>query len=483
VVDFRTQVAVGVGWTALQKWLVRLTGLLTFVVLSRLLTPAEIGLVALALAVVWMLGVIADLGASAFLVQTRDWDDTTRNTVFWTALAASVAAMSVLMAGSAPLAALLGEPRLRPVLLALAPVLVLNAAGAVPTAVLTRELRFRQLALREGCATVAGAAIGVLMAFGGAGVWSLVAQTAVQATVACALVFWSSRWRPGVAVSGTALRQLGRFGGPLLGVNVLQSLRDRGELFLLGSLLGVDALGYWTVAVRLLGVVADLSVAVLDVVALPVFAARRDEAARFARAFESAVSSTQVLLVPALVVLAVTSPVLVPWAFGEVWQPAVLPAQVLCLGYGVAGLAYFNRAALLAHGRSGTELALTAPLLAVHTAMVIVIAPFGLTALAWGGAAEALLSVLVGALVLRGTVGITPRSLDRGSRVVVSGAVASVVGLAVADVVPGGTLVATLVGTVAALAFFALLLWVTNAELVRQVKADARRMVQGRTAV
>src|SRR3954471_23993262 len=147
--EFRTAVAVGVGWTAAQKWLVRIAGVLTFVVLSRLLSPADIGLVALALAFLGVLGVVADLGAATFLVQTRSWDEKTRSTTFWTTLGFSVAATGLVVVLAAPLAGLLGEPRLAPVFQALAPILVLNVTSAVPSAILQRELRFRELALRE----------------------------------------------------------------------------------------------------------------------------------------------------------------------------------------------------------------------------------------------------------------------------------------------------------------------------------------------
>ena len=108
--QFRTAVAVGVGWTAAQKWLVRISGVLTFVVLSRLLGPADIGLVALALAFLGVLGVVADLGAATFLVQTRSWDERTRNTTFWMTLGLSLAATALVVVLAAPLASLLGEP-------------------------------------------------------------------------------------------------------------------------------------------------------------------------------------------------------------------------------------------------------------------------------------------------------------------------------------------------------------------------------------
>lgn len=481
--ELRTTVAAGVGWTAAQKWLVRIAGVLTFVVLSRLLSPADIGLVALALAFLGVLGVIADLGAATFLVQTRSWDEATRSTTFWTTLGLSVLASACVVVVAGPLASLLHEPGLTPVVRALAPILVINAASGVPSAILQRELRFRELALREMVSALVAAVAGVGLAVAGAGVWALVAQSGVQAFVASVLVWRMSTWRPTRQVSRTAFTELRKFGGPVLAINILQSVRDRLEQFLLGALVGVAALGYWTVAVRLLALLVDVSVAVLDSVALPVFAAARTTPDRFRRAFEAAQASTQMVLVPALALLAVGSPVLLPLAFGPHWGPAVVPAQVLCLAYGVAGLAYFNRAALLAHGRSGVELGLTSASLVIHVVLVVAVAPLGLTALAWAFTGEALVTVLLGAFALRRTLGVDPGTLARAARVVGCGALAVAAALLAMHVVPLGPIGAVLTGLAVTAAVLAGTLWWTNAELLRQLADDGRRLLGRRTAV
>jgi O-antigen/teichoic acid export membrane protein len=484
VVSVRQQIAAGVGWTALQKWIVRFAGILTFVVLSRLLTPSEIGLAALALAVVGALGVIADLGASTFLVQARTCDQATKSTVFWTALAGSGVAAGLLVLAAAPLTQLLQEPRLLPMVQALAPVLVLNALGAVPAAILQREMRFRAMAVRETAATIAAAVVGAGLAARGAGVWALVLQSLVQAAVSAVLVWQMSGWRPSWEVSWDALRELRRFSGPLLGVNMMQAVRDRLDQFLLGAVLGVHALGLWAVAVRLLTVLADVSVAVLDTVALPLFSASRESRERFQRVLESAMASAQVLLVPALVCLAVTSPVLIPWMFGSQWAAAVPPAQVLCLGYGIAGLAYFNRAALLSHGRSGVELALTGGFLVLHVTAVVLVAPLGLTALAWAGVAEACLTVVVGALILRATLGTRLHTLVRSFRVVVVGVLAAAAAVAVSEWTSGWSGQTTRLSASGAMALVVLAvgMYGTNRALLRDVVADVRGLATRRPA-
>jgi O-antigen/teichoic acid export membrane protein len=208
-----------------------------------------------------------------------------------------------------------------------------------------------------------------------------------------------------------------------------------------------------------------------------VFAAARTSADRFRRAFEYALSATQVLLVPALALLAVVSPVVIPWAFGPQWGASIPPAQVLCLAYGIAGLAWFNRAALLSHGRPGVELGLTATALVVHLGLVVAVAPLGLTALAWAFVAEAVVTVLLGTVVLRQTLDLGAATLARAVRVVGSGVLAVAAALGAMQVLALGPVPGVLVGGAVTVAVLAAGVRLTNGALLHQLADDARRLV------
>lgn len=473
--DLRTQAAVGVAWTALQKWLIRLTGLATFVVLSRLLSPREIGLAALALAVIAVTSALGNLGAAPFLVQTDDYDEETRNATFWTTAAVSLVLSGGVFLLAEPLSEALGTPALAPLVQALAPVVFLNGISAVPTGDLLRTLRFRALAVRETAATGCAGVAGVSLAFAGAGVWSLIAQAAVHSVVSSVLIWKMTAWRPGRKVSKKALRALRRFGLPLLAVNIMQSVRDRIEQFLLGSLVGLEALGIWTIATRLLGVLSDVSIAVLDVVALPVLKRASADAARFARALAVASASAQLLIAPALLLLAVGGPAIVPFVFGDRWAPAVLPAQIMCLSYAVAGLAYFTRPALLSRGRTRADFAITASSLTVHVIMVVLVAPLGLVALAWGIAAETVVLVAASAVVVNKTLDVRYGAFFDALKVFLCAIASAVVGLGLSAALPG---VPAVVAASLSIVLFALLAWVTSAPAVREAAADVRRIVR-----
>ncbi|MFC3688990.1 lipopolysaccharide biosynthesis protein [Aquipuribacter hungaricus] len=471
-----------VGWSAVQRWTVRLAGVVTFVVLGRLLEPGEIGLATLAVAVVGLLAVVADLGMTTFLVQADEADRRTTSTVFWTALGLGCTGAGLLALVAGPVAAALDEPDAAPVLRALAGGLVLTSLTVVPAALMLRAMRFRAMAGRGVGAALVSAAVGIGLAVAGAGVWALVAQNLVQNAVSLVWFWVAARWWPSATFSRPALREAWRFGSALLGINLVQALRDRADGVLIGSLGGLDLLGYWAVATRLLGLLHEVTMSVMDHVALPLFVRLRDDLPRFERGYETAGALSTAALAPLVAVLAAVSPVVVPGLFGQQWEPSVLPAQLLAVAYGVGAVGYFNRSALLAFRRSGTAWAVAVGSLVLHVVVLLVAAPAGLPVLAAALGAAQVLTVVGSAVVLRRTVGVGLRAYDRSVRALLCAAVSVGPMLLVTGTVPGWG-GAVLAGTVG-LGIYAGLLWLVDRSLVREGVSDIRGILRRRaTAV
>jgi O-antigen/teichoic acid export membrane protein len=262
----------------------------------------------------------------------------------------------------------------------------------------------------------------------------------------------------------------------------MQMVRDRADAFLIGGLLGPAALGIWTVATRLLVIVSEVSTSVLDAVALPVFSRLREDATRFRQAHGTSVAYTMIFLVPVLAVLAVACPALVPLVFSDQWNAAIPLAQVLCLAYAVGGLGYLNRPVLVSSGRVGVELAVTSSTALLHVAAVAIAAPLGLEVVAWAAVAETLVAVLVGAFALRRAVGIRRPVPAPALRVLLAGLVGTAAGWGVHLVTASsGRWVDLTRPALACAATLALVVYLTNGALVREVARDGRRLLPGRS--
>ena len=421
----RARAARGVVWAAAEKWLVRASTLVGFVILGRLLEPAEFGVVALAMVFITLLTVVTEGGFGIFLVQRPTIDRTVATTTFVVSAGLGLVLAPALALAAPLLADLLDTPALAQVLPALAVALLVASLSVVPASLLQRDLRFRDLAVRQVVATGLSVVVAVVLAFAGAGVWALVAQTLVRSVVAFAVLWWMSDFRPAWTFSRPAAREMLGFGSKSLGIDLLRRVRDEGEAFLVGVLLGTTALGYWTVALRLVTVVVDLFSAVLGRVASPVFARVREDVPRLGRALGSSMAIAGFVMVPVLVVLALTSEHVVPWVFGSQWVPATGVAAVLAFRAVAYALGDFPRVALVVTGAPGAELAVTLGQVCGQVVVLLLVADRGLVAIALALTGWAVLTWPVRALLLHRLHGIGAGTYRQVALVVVCAALAA----------------------------------------------------------
>lgn len=475
--SLRSQVTRGLAWTTSERWLTRLIGLATLVVLARLLDVSDFGLIALATASTGVLQVLAEGGFGAYLVHARSVDQRITSSVHWWALGIAAAATAVLVAAAPLLAGAFDEPQLRLVVMALSPLLVLHAAAIVPMALLQRDLQFKVLAIRQVAGVIVGGAVGISAALAGWGVWALVAHQLVASTISTAILWIRSPWRPSAVFDRRAASDATRYGSNIAVINLATALRDQGEAYLIGSIAGTNALGVWTIAKRLLTLVVELCVTVVSTVALPAFARLRDDRPRLVRAYASAIRSSSVLLLPAIAFLAVTSSALVPLVFGSRWTRSGDLAAILMLAGIFSVLGTLDRSVYLAIGRPGVELRLVMFIIAIHIVTVALFVGSGLTALAWATLIRTALVWPVRAVVLRRVAAIPLRAYTVVLPAVAAAAVQATVMFYVGRALPVGWTALSLQALVGGLVYLAVMTAISPdfRTLARGVRASVRR--------
>ena len=227
-----------VGWVALDKWGARLTSLVVFGILGRLLAPADFGVIALATVFIAFLSVLVDVGFSQALVQRENLDDAHTHTAFWISLGLGVGLGLALFLAATTAGALGSDSVLVPVLQVLSLALPLGALSSVPAALLTREFGFRALAIRRLVATAVGAVVAVWLAASGAGVWALVAQALATSAVGVLVLWRVTPWRPSRRFSRQAASDLMTFGVAVLGIEMIAQANAHVDKLLVGLFLG-----------------------------------------------------------------------------------------------------------------------------------------------------------------------------------------------------------------------------------------------------
>jgi O-antigen/teichoic acid export membrane protein len=341
----------GIFWSFVQKWGRAGLTTITFVILSRLLAPEAFGLVALATAFTVFIELFLDQGFGSAIVQREKLDPEHLDTAFWLNVLTSILMTGGLIAVSGLLGVLFDEPRLASVLRWLSITLILSGLSSTQISILQRKLAFKEFAIRSMVANAVGGIVGIIMAFSGYGVWSLVGQDVASGVVRAIILWRSSDWRPGFKVSKRHYKELVTFGASIVGNNALTVLTKRSDDLLIGYFLGPTLLGFYTIGYQLLLIIIRLVTEVTNSVAFPTFSRIQHQPERMRKAFYKVTQYTSVFAFPVFIGLAVLAPEIVPAVFGEKWAPSIPVMQVLALIGVLQSVLFFNGSVIKASGK------------------------------------------------------------------------------------------------------------------------------------
>ncbi len=372
----------GAAWMGFATWVNQAVALAAFIVLGRLLSPDDFGLVAAASVVLWLLRVLVDQGFGQVLVQRADLTAAHVDTAFWTALATGVA-IAVLTAATAPLVAdLYSLPQLTGVLQALSLVFVFVAFDSTQSALLTREMKFRVQAMRRLGASLVSGAVAIGLAVAGAGVWALVAQTLAYEGLLVVLLWSLVSWRPRRRFSRVEFKELFGFGMRTTLIKVLTNIGAYADNLLIGIVVGAVALGYYVVGFRVVVVINTLIALALTQVVLSAFSRLQHDREALNGALYRATKLTAAISLPVYAGLALVAHPLTVFVFGQKWAPSAPVMQALTLAGFVQCQLIFTTQYAIALGRVGNELRWTAILIGAQLIGFAVAVQIGITAVA-----------------------------------------------------------------------------------------------------
>jgi O-antigen/teichoic acid export membrane protein len=306
-----------------------LTALFSFA-LAAIVGPRDFGTLAMAMIYIQFVQIFLEQGLVATLIQRKDLRSEHLDSVFWMGLGISLALMAMTIVVSPYWAAVNHLPGLSAVICALSLMLPIEGLDIVQRAILQRDMDFKSLSIRTNLAVVAGGVLGLVMAFRGFGVWSLVAQKLLQETVALGLLWRLSPWRPGFRFELASLRELWRVSlSNLLGrVGVFFSGQSDG--LLMGLFFGPMAVGLYQLANRLMSTVLTTTTGSIQVVSLPQFSRFQHQPAQLRESMLACIRLTAIVSVPALIGLSMVSHPLMR-VLGRDWTQAANALQILTL--------------------------------------------------------------------------------------------------------------------------------------------------------
>jgi len=305
-------------------------------ILTRLLSPDDFGIVAIVMVVVSVGSLFSDGGLSSAFLQRRDVPDNARSRLYWlnSALALGVGIMVALLAPG--ISWIYGEPALTGVMIASTPVFVLGALGRQFEVASEKSLRFGNLVLIELCAALLGAGAAVGGAMLGWKAYSLIAAALVSAAVRSllAIVVLSDGWRPSRRLRWSDVQPYVGFGGATLASNLVNQLNVSVDRILGGRLLGLDALGLYSVPRSLVLNVQNAVNPVVTRVGFPVIAEVQHDREEVLPAYQGVVRVVALVGAPIYGGIAVLSKDICRVLLGPEWTDASTTRTILaCWGY------------------------------------------------------------------------------------------------------------------------------------------------------
>lgn len=377
-----------------------------FIILSRLLAPEEIGLVAFALIIVELGKIMVNAGLPQAIVRHPDWDESYAATCFYLNLAlAALVTLAVFFVG-APAIAHYYDPRAELLVQVFSIGFLMEGLKSVHEGKLKREFNFRAIALRTLVGSLLAGIVGIILAFQGYGVWALVWQQLLNQAIVLLVTVKSARWMPGLHFSFTYARSLLAFSTPLTAAQMISNFASRVYEMLVGLLLGPAALGFFRVGGRALFILQEIVLKPFEQTLLSALARINEHDQR-------AISTLRVVRVSAYFTFpiffgaAALGPEFIVLAFTDKWALSGQVMTLLALGIAPLVIDYQVQAALTASGRSQRLMILASVNFSLNCLLGLLLVPYGILAAAAGFALRNYLSIFVSMFFFKQVFGVS----------------------------------------------------------------------------
>jgi O-antigen/teichoic acid export membrane protein len=295
-------------------------GIAATVVLARLLTPQDYGLVGMVAVVTGFVSMFKDMGLSMATIQKSEINFEQASTLFWVNVALSVLVMLLTIALAPLVARFYHEPRLTWITIVLAGSFIFGGLTAQHEALLRRQMRFAALASAEIIALLVGIGTAIVMAWRGAGYWSLVFSQVALAFAYAVGVWIVCDWRPRLPRRDTGVRSMLAFGRNLTGFSIVNYGARNLDNMLIGRFWGSESLGLYARAYQLLLLPIDQINTPIAAVAVPALSRLADSPERYRQAYLRILEKIALLTMPGMALMIATSDWVVALLLGPRWM-------------------------------------------------------------------------------------------------------------------------------------------------------------------
>ena len=350
--SIKSKAVKGVGWSFADNFFNQGITFVVGLVLARLLTPEEYGLIGIIMIFISVFNSIVDSGFSSALIRKNNVRDEDYNTVFITNMGISAVLFLVMFVCAPLIAEFFNQPLLTPLTQVMSSVLIINAFAIIQRTILIKNVDFKTQTKISLIASVISGVVGIVMATAGYGVWSLVGQQIVRQLINSALLWAWAKWYPKIQFSIQSFKELFGFGWKLLVSGLIDTLWKEIYQVIIGKCYSPDALGQYTRAHQFGAIFSTNLTSIVQRVSYPVLSKIQDDRERLKSGYKRVIKVTMLVTFSCMLGLAAVAKPMIITLIGEQWLPAVPFLQIICLQMMLYPLHAINLNMLQVQGRS-----------------------------------------------------------------------------------------------------------------------------------
>lgn len=350
--NLKSKTIKGAGWSAVDAFLAQGVSFIIGLVLARILSPEEYGLIGIVMIFVTVLNSVVDCGFSTAVIRKQDANDDDYNTMFYTNMLFSIILYACLAISSPLIAGFFEREELIQLVPAMGLTIIINALSLTQQTILTKRIDFKTKTKASLLSSVISGIVGVICAYCGLGVWALVIQMLLQKALYTVILWILNKWWPSFRFSWNSFHYMWGFGWKMLLSGLLDNIWQQIYQLVVGKFYNPATLGQYTRARHYAALFSSNLTMVVQRVSYPALAGIQDDQERMVAAYRKVIKVTMFVTAICMLFLGAISEPLIVCLIGEKWLEASTYLPLICISMSLYPLHAINLNMLQVQGRS-----------------------------------------------------------------------------------------------------------------------------------
>jgi O-antigen/teichoic acid export membrane protein len=382
--DLKQKTIKGVSWSFAEQVLTRGANFVIGIILARLLSPTDYGLVGMLGIFIAISQIFIDGGLASALIRQKETSEEDYSTVYLINLGLSIVFYFLLFFSAPLIAAYYDQPLLKALLRTIAAILIISSVSSVQATILVKKVDFRSKSIISILSALLSGAVGIVCALKGLGPWALVAQSLTAAAVVSALTLIFVRWMPRLVFSRESFKKLFSYSSRLLATSLISTVYNNVYPMVIGKKFSVRDVGIFSRAGQFPNVANETFISTFNRVAFPILSRVQDDDKRLISVYDRYIQVFSFITFPVLLGLCGCSRPLVLLLLTDKWAECVPYMQLLCISLLTNGIIKINLNLLYVKGRSDLLLRMEIIKKTIMFAILLTSMFFGLKVMCYG---------------------------------------------------------------------------------------------------